>query len=69
MFWLWMGGLDNRSWTHVWLSIPFISFAMLVSLYYSRDLDLMVQGEETAAALGCRCGSYQACAHGYRCVD
>jgi iron complex transport system permease protein len=52
VFWIWMGGLNNRSWTHVWLSIPFISFAMLVSLYYSRDLDLLAQGEETAAALG-----------------
>lgn len=52
VFWLWMGGLDNRSWTHVWLSAPFIVFAMIVSLYYSRDLDLLAQGEDTAAALG-----------------
>src|SRR5262249_30757712 len=37
---------------HVWLSVPFITFAMLVSVYYARELDLLVQGEETAAALG-----------------
>jgi iron complex transport system permease protein len=52
VFWLWMGGLDNRSWTHVWLSMPFISVAIVVGLYYGRDLDLIVQGEETASALG-----------------
>jgi iron complex transport system permease protein len=52
VFWLWMGGLDNRSWTHVWLSVPFISLAVLIGIYYGRDLDLMAQGEETAAALG-----------------
>jgi len=50
--WLWLGGLANRSWTHVWLSAPFIAFAILVSVYYSRELDLLAQGEETAAALG-----------------
>ena len=47
-----MGGLDSRTWTHVWISAPFITLAMLVSLYYARDLDLLVQGEEPAAALG-----------------
>ena len=51
LFWM-MGGLDSRTWTHVWISAPFITLAMLVSLYYARDLDLLVQGEEPAAALG-----------------
>lgn len=51
VFWM-MGGLDSRTWTHVWLSAPFIVLAMLVSLYYARDLDLLIQGEEPAAALG-----------------
>jgi len=51
VFWM-MGGLDSRSWTHVWLSAPFITLAMIVSLYYGRDLDLLVQGEEAAASLG-----------------
>jgi len=51
VFWM-MGGLDSRSWTHVWVSGPFIVLAVAVSLYYGRDLDLLVQGEETAAALG-----------------
>jgi len=50
-FWM-MGGLDNRSWTHVWLSVPFMILAGLVSWSYATDLDLLMQGEETAAALG-----------------
>jgi len=51
VFWM-MGGLDSRTWTHVWISAPFISLGMGFSLYYARDLDLLIQGEETAAALG-----------------
>jgi iron complex transport system permease protein len=51
LFWM-MGGLDSRTWTHVWISVPFILFGIFVSLYYGRDLDLLVQGEEAAAALG-----------------
>jgi iron complex transport system permease protein len=51
VFWM-MGGLDSRTWTHVWISAPFILFSLAVSLYYARDLDLLMQGEETAAAFG-----------------
>jgi iron complex transport system permease protein len=51
IFWM-MGGLDSRTWTHVWISAPFILIAMAAGLYYARDLDLLLQGEESAAALG-----------------
>jgi iron complex transport system permease protein len=51
VFWM-MGGLDSRTWTHVWISAPFVLIAMLLGLYYAPDLDLLVQGEEEAAALG-----------------
>ena len=51
VFWM-MGGLDSRTWTHVWISAPFIVLALVVGLYYARDLDLLIQGEESAAALG-----------------
>jgi iron complex transport system permease protein len=51
VFWQ-MGGLDSRTWTHVYLVVPFILLAIAISLYYSRDLDLLLQGEESAAALG-----------------
>ena len=51
VFWM-MGGLDSRTWTHVWISAPFILLALAVGFYYARDLDLLIQGEESAAALG-----------------
>jgi iron complex transport system permease protein len=51
VFWM-MGGLDSRTWTHVWISAPFILLALGIGLYYARDLDLLIQGEESAAALG-----------------
>ncbi len=51
VFWM-MGGLDRRTWTHVWISAPFILFAIGFAMYYARDLDLLVQGEDAAAAHG-----------------
>lgn len=51
VFWM-MGGLDRRTWTHVWISAPFILLGIAIGLYYARDLDLLMQGEDAAAALG-----------------
>jgi len=51
VFWM-MGGLDARTWTHVWLCAPFILLGLLAAMSQSRDLDLLQQGEETAASLG-----------------
>jgi iron complex transport system permease protein len=51
VFWM-MGGLESRTWTHVWLSAPFIALGLVVALLKARDLDLFLQGEETAASLG-----------------
>jgi iron complex transport system permease protein len=51
VFWM-MGGLDARTWTHVWLSAPFIILGLVAAMLQSRDLDLIQQGEETAASLG-----------------
>jgi iron complex transport system permease protein len=51
VFWM-MGGLDARTWTHVWLSAPFIILGLIAAMIQSRDLDLIQQGEETAASLG-----------------
>ena len=47
-----MGGLDARSWTHVWLCAPFVVLGMLAAMAQARDLDLIQHGEESAAALG-----------------
>jgi iron complex transport system permease protein len=51
VFWM-MGGLDSRTWAHVWLSAPFVAIGLLFSLLQSRTLDLLLLGEESAAALG-----------------
>ena len=51
VFWL-MGGLDSRSWSHVLICAPFVALGLLVAFWHSRDLDLLLLGEETAATLG-----------------
>jgi iron complex transport system permease protein len=51
IFWT-LGGVDNRTWTHVWICAPFVVPGLLASVCSARDLDLMLQGEEAAAALG-----------------
>ena len=51
VFWL-MGGLDSRSWTHVWIALPFTIAGGGLLLAHSRDLDLMLLGEEAAQSLG-----------------
>ncbi|MFN2455913.1 MAG: FecCD family ABC transporter permease [Pyrinomonadaceae bacterium] len=51
LFWL-LGGLDNRTWAHVWLALPCVVVGAGVALFYSRELDLLLMGEEAAASLG-----------------
>ncbi len=51
VFWM-MGGLDSRTWTHVWICLPLVTIGVLISLWYSRDLDLLLLGEETSKSLG-----------------
>ncbi len=51
IFWM-MGGLDNRTWIHVWISMPFVVAGILAALWFHRDLDLLLAGEETSATLG-----------------
>ena len=51
VFWM-MGGLDARSWDHVWACAPFIAAGICVAWWYVRDLDLILLGEETSASLG-----------------
>jgi iron complex transport system permease protein len=51
LFWM-MGGLDARTWTHVWLCAPFVGVGILAAVLQTRDLDLLQLGEETAASLG-----------------
>jgi iron complex transport system permease protein len=51
LFWM-MGGLDSRTWKHVWLALPCVVIGLTVALVYSRDLDVLMLGEETALAVG-----------------
>ena len=51
VFWM-MGGLENRTWTHVWMCLPPLALGALGARWHARDLDLLLLGEETAASLG-----------------
>jgi iron complex transport system permease protein len=51
MFWL-LGGLDSRTWTHVWMAAPPVIAGLAASFVFARDLDVLLTGEETAASLG-----------------
>jgi iron complex transport system permease protein len=49
--WL-MGDLNNRSWEHVNIVIPTTIIALLGALFFAKDLNVLMLGEETAANLG-----------------
>jgi iron complex transport system permease protein len=51
VFWL-MGGLDDRTWTHVWMAAPLVAVGVAAAIALARDLDLFTTGEDAAATLG-----------------
>ena len=51
LFWL-MGGLENRSWEHVWMGVPAILAACLLLLPLGRAMNLLSLGEQSAQCLG-----------------
>ncbi|MDM8567102.1 iron chelate uptake ABC transporter family permease subunit [Candidatus Halobeggiatoa sp. HSG11] len=51
VFWL-MGGLDNRTWSHVWITLPGILTGIILAMVYTRELDILLIGQETAYSLG-----------------
>ena len=53
LFWL-AGGLDSSRWSDVHLAVPFILFGVAVSVFLSRDLNLLMVSEDEARALGVR---------------
>ncbi len=55
LFWL-AGGLDSRSWEHVRISIPLIVGGVAVILLMSRDLNLLMLGDDEARSMGVRVG-------------
>ena len=52
-FWL-MGGISTGDWEQVVAVAPFIVAGAAVTLFYARDLNLILLGEERAAQLGMR---------------
>jgi len=51
LFWL-AGGLEGRSWTHLWLAGALILTGTALLAALARPLDLLSLGEDEAAALG-----------------
>ncbi len=51
VFWL-MGSLADRSFTHVWLALPFMAVGWALLLTLGRPLDALTLGEDTAQSLG-----------------
>ena len=51
MRWL-MGGLDARTWIHIRMSAPIILGGSAILIFYGRDLNVMVTGEDAALTLG-----------------
>ena len=55
IFWL-AGGLDSRSWEHVQVSAPLILGGMAAMFLMSRDLNLLMLGDDEARSMGVRVG-------------
>lgn len=51
LFWM-MGGLENRTWEHVWLILPTTIIGLAVAIIFARDLDVLSLGEEAALSVG-----------------
>jgi len=55
LFWL-AGGLDARAWEHVRIATPLILGSTLVLMLLSRDLNLLMLGDDEARSMGVRVG-------------
>lgn len=51
LFWL-MGGIENRTWEHVWMGLPGILVCCALLLPLGRSLNLLSLGETGAQSLG-----------------
>jgi iron complex transport system permease protein len=51
VFWL-MGSLADRSFSHVWLALPFMAAGWVLLITLGRPLDALTLGEDTAQSLG-----------------
>lgn len=51
IFWL-LGGLEDRTWEHVWMCLPGIALACILLLPLGRAMNLLSMGEQGAQSLG-----------------
>jgi len=51
LFWL-MGGIENRTWEHVWIGLPPILLGCALMLPLGRPMNLLSLGEPSAHSLG-----------------
>jgi iron complex transport system permease protein len=51
LFWL-MGGLEASTWGHVRLTTPVVLLSVTLILLFTRDLDILLCGEQRALTLG-----------------
>jgi iron complex transport system permease protein len=52
IFWL-LGSLSLADWEKVISFLPYFLICFSVSIYFSREMNLLVQGDEVAQSLGC----------------
>lgn len=55
VFWM-MGSLADRSFTHVWLALPFMILGWALIMTQGRGLDALTLGEDAAGSLGIKLG-------------
>jgi len=53
VFWM-MGSLADRSFSHVWLALPFMAVGWVMLASLGRGLDALTLGEDAAEAMGLR---------------
>ena len=58
-FWL-AGGVAGRGWQHVQLIVPWAGVAVAVALVMSKQLDILLLGEDVARSLGVATGRLRA---------
>lgn len=51
IFWL-MGGIENRTWEHVWMALPLVALSCGLLLPLGRSMNLLALGESGAQSLG-----------------
>ncbi len=51
VLWL-MGGFSSVQWLEIWVVLPFIIVGVVLSYFYTRDLNLLAVGEDQAQHLG-----------------